>query len=162
MDCMDGDCNPWRRNRDVFDIRVPDFRELLEEIWNIDDLLGNPYGDAVVKEYSVIVGGYPVYDNFEQISERKPFIDVIKGEEDVSVIIEMPGVEKEDIDIITSENYVEVKAERGDRRYSERIKLDCGVVPETAKARYNNGVLEIVLRRKEPEQDKSLKKVKVE
>lgn len=147
MECGDGSCNPWKRRKE-FSI-FPDLRDLIEEIWN-DELVPS------FQEFTVITVEHPL-----EFREEKPFVDVIKGDEEVSVIIEMPGVEKEDIDIRASERHVEVRAERGDRKYHEKIELDCEVIPDDVKATYNNGVLEIVFRRKEPEKD-NLKKIEVQ
>ena len=44
--------------------------------------------------------------------------------------------------------------------YHEIVKLPCEVKPDTAKARYNNGVLEVVFKKKHPE--KKGKKIKIE
>ncbi len=85
-------------------------------------------------------------------SEREPFTDVIKDEKNNEVIItiEMPGVEKEDIKIEATENEVVVNAERGERKYFKRVPLDIDIDPKSAKAKYNNGVLEIKTRIAKP------------
>jgi len=152
MECGDRSCNPWKRKGfDVF----PDLRDLMEEIWR-----NGLFTPESMVEFTIVTADYPT--DFEFKEERKPFIDVIKGDKDVSVIIEMPGVEKEDIDIRASETHVEIRAERGDRKYHERIEFDCEVIPDQVKATYNNGVLEIVFKRKKPEEDKKLRKIEVE
>lgn len=66
-----------------------------------------------------------------------------------------------DIDISSSETSVDIKAEGATRRYSESVDLGCEVIPDSAKARYNNGVLEIVFKRKEPKKEER-KKVDIE
>jgi HSP20 family protein len=93
--------------------------------------------------------------------ERKPLIDVMKDDDAVTVIVEMSGVEKEDIDIKASETHVEINAEGEDRKYSEKVDLGCKIIPDSHKARYNNGVLEIVFKRNEDEEEE-MKKVNVE
>jgi len=87
-------------------------------------------------------------------SHREPFTDVIKDEKNNEVIItvEMPGVDKEDIKINATEREVEIRAEKGDRKYFKRVSLDVDVDPKSAKAKYNNGVLEIKLRIARPVQ----------
>jgi len=95
------------------------------------------------------------------VDERRPLIDVMETENEVNVIAEMPGVEKEDIDVNASENSVEIKAESVNRKYYEKVDLPSEVNPDSAKARYNNGVLEIIFERKHPKKD-DLKKVKIE
>jgi HSP20 family protein len=59
------------------------------------------------------------------------------------LILDMPGVEKGDIDLSVAEDNAVVKAERGERRYRAELKLKAEVEPESGKAEYKNGVLEI-------------------
>lgn len=83
---------------------------------------------------------------------REPFYDVIidKDRNEAIVTLEMPGVEKKDIAIDATEETIEVKAETETRRYHQRIPLEMEIDPESARATYNNGVLEIKARLKEP------------
>ncbi len=121
-----------------------------------------PEGKPEIKEFgnksSVFTRPEAGENNSE---ERRPLIDVMKGDEEVNVIAEMPGVNKEDIEISASETAVDIKAEGTTRRYSESVDLGCEVIPDSAKARYNNGVLEIVFKRKEPKKEER-KKVDIE
>ncbi|MFO7966231.1 MAG: archaeal heat shock protein Hsp20 [Archaeoglobaceae archaeon] len=121
-----------------------------------------PEGKPEIKEFgnkSEIFRGSEAGENSSE--ERRPLIDVMKGDEEVNVIAEMPGVNKEDIDISASETAVDIKAEGTTTRYSESVDLGCEVIPDSAKARYNNGVLEIVFKRKEPKKEVR-KKVDIE
>ena len=74
---------------------------------------------------------------------RSPYCDVQETDKEVIVTAELPGVSKEDIKINATENSVEISAERNDRKYRRVVALDAEVDPSTAKAKYNNGVLEI-------------------
>lgn len=95
--------------------------------------------------------------------ERKPIIDVMKTGGDVRVIMEMPGVSKEAIEVNALETTLELKAECDGRLYNEKINLGCRVFPDSAKASYNNGVLEVVIKVKEPEiGEEEKRKVEVE
>ena len=81
--------------------------------------------------------------------EREPLTDVIEGKDDVAITVEIPGVEKEDIDLEVTEDTVEIKVNNPKRKYHKLIELPCKVKPKTAKATYRNGVLDIVIKRKE-------------
>jgi HSP20 family protein len=94
------------------------------------------------------------------IEERKPLVDVIETDNEVQVIAEMPGVNKEDIELNATETSLEIRAEGESRKYYENVELPAEVEPESAKARYNNGVLEVVLRKKTPK--KEGKRIKIE
>jgi HSP20 family protein len=98
-----------------------------------------------------------------RISEAvEPFTDVIEEEDVVRVVMDMPGVEKEDIDVEATENEVVVSAERGDRKYRKTVTLPCRVKPETAKATYKNGVLTITIEKAEKEKKAKGLRIKVE
>ncbi len=103
----------------------------------------------------------PVYDFERGFREtyREPYVDVFESDKEVVVTAELPGVRKEDIDLTVREDSVEIKAEikreeekKEEAGYEHRkmfqkyytvIPLPCQVIPEKAKATYNNGVLEI-------------------
>ena len=58
-------------------------------------------------------------------------------------IFEMPGVEKGDVKVEAGEASAIITAERGDRRYRAELSFRAKVRPESGKAEYKNGVLEI-------------------
>ena len=80
--------------------------------------------------------------------DRAPIVDIIEEDETIRVIIEMPGVEKRDIDLHSRETVLKIKANSTNRRYKKDIVLPCPVIPTSSKAVFKNGVLEITLKRK--------------
>ncbi|MEM3087409.1 MAG: archaeal heat shock protein Hsp20 [Halobacteria archaeon] len=78
---------------------------------------------------------------------REPLVDVMENEKTVTVTAEVPGVEKEDVHLETSEEQVTIRVDRKDRKYFREVDLPCPVKPETAKATCKNGVLQVVLER---------------
>jgi len=115
-----------------------------------------PDGKPEIKEF----GTKPEAIIKEGVEERKPLIDVIETDDEVQVIAEMPGVNKEDIDLNATEKSLEIKAEGENRRYYEKVELPCEVISDSAKARYNNGVLEVVFKKKK--RGEKGKKIKIE
>jgi HSP20 family protein len=87
--------------------------------------------------------------------ERKPLIDVMETTEEVHVIAEMPGVDRTDVQLDTTESRLDIKAQNEFRKYSESVELPVKVDPHSAKATYRNGVLEVRLKRVQPEAEKS-------
>ncbi len=88
-------------------------------------------------------------DGKREISEqREPLTDIIEGKDDVAVTIEIPGVEKQDINLTTNEDTLEVEVDSFERKYHRVIDLPCDVQPPTTKATYKNGVLDVVIKRK--------------
>jgi len=59
------------------------------------------------------------------------------------VIVELPGVEKSIIEIAASEDRVSIKAEKDARKYRSEFPLKREVDPESAKAEYKNGILDL-------------------
>ena len=118
-----------------------------------------PDGIPRIREWGNIkpgIGRIRVSDTIE------PFTDVMEEEEEIKIIMDLPGVEKEDIDVEVSEEEVRVSAERGDRKYFKLVKLPAKVKPETAKAQYRNGVFTVTIEKVEKRKKKKREKVKVE
>ncbi|ASJ03106.1 heat-shock protein [Thermococcus profundus] len=147
----------WRRDRywDPFDI----MREIQEEI------------DAIFRD---VMRGPRLWSTREpregitEISEtwREPFADIFDRGDRFVITVELPGVRKEDIKLRVTEDAVYIEAQMKREKELERegairieryysgyrrvIQLPEEVIPEKAKARYNNGVLEIEIPKKKP------------
>jgi len=72
----------------------------------------------------------------------------------------VPGVKKEDIDLEVTENTLTIKVDTKDRKYYKEVELPCEVDPNSAKATYQNGVLDVELKKAKPK--KAGKKIKIE
>lgn len=102
-----------------------------------------------------------------------PRINIEKGEKEVIVETEIPGIKPEKIDISINDNTLTLKGKREEEKeekkknyyskefssgYFERsIKLPSGVKGEKAKAEYNNGILKISIPRTQKELGKKIK-----
>lgn len=96
------------------------------------------------------------------ISETiEPFTDILEEDDVIKVIVDMPGVEKEDIKIEATERTITISAERGDRKYFKKVNLPKPIKPETARAQYRNGVLTITAEKIEKKKGKGVS-IKVE
>lgn len=91
---------------------------------------------------------------------REPLVDVIESDDQVKVTAELPGVEKSDVDLETMETSLVINVDTESRKYYKEVELPVSVDPESAKASYNNGVLEVCLDKKVPE--KRGKKIDIE
>ncbi len=101
---------------------------------------------------------------------REPFIDLIETDKEITATAEMPGLEKEDIKINLTEDRLEISAETSreekkeekgyvyrERRsgsYYRAITLPSPVDPDSSKATYKNGVLEIKMPKTEVKKKK--------
>ncbi|WP_297497011.1 Hsp20/alpha crystallin family protein [Thermococcus sp.] len=159
----------WRRDRywDPFDL----MREIQDEI------------DAIFRDF---MRGPRVWswrepeERFEfHETWREPFADIFDKGDRFVITVELPGVRKEDIKLHVTEDTIYIEAQvrrekeleqegaiRIERYYSgyrRVIRLPEEVIPEKAKARYNNGVLEIEIPKKRPSKpEKESFEVKIE
>lgn len=94
-------------------------------------------------------------------SEREPLADITTTEKEVKVILEMPGVSKENIKINAYESTLDVRSDDPQRKYHEVIELPAEADVETARSTYKNGILEIVFDRRKESKPKG-KNIKIE
>src|SRR3712207_72671 len=94
-------------------------------------------------------------------SEREPLADIITSDKEVKVVVEIPGVNKENIKINAYDNSLEIMTNDPQRKYHRVIDLPQEADIETVKSTYKNGILEIVFNKKQQTKPKG-KEIKVE
>jgi HSP20 family molecular chaperone IbpA len=77
-------------------------------------------------------------------SEREPVYDVIAGDEDIFITVELPGTTPEKISLRASERALTVEAQ-GFRRYWKIIEMPEPVETSSLTWTFNNGVLDITI-----------------
>jgi len=127
-------------------------------------MTNGPDGRPVIERFGNTprkVTGEP--GGFKPSLEREPLVDVIEDNDVVRVIVEIPGVRKQDIELSTTDNSLLIQAQSDDKRrkYYKELDLPCIVIPESASAKFKNGVLEVELK-KEGILDKPETKVRVD
>lgn len=105
-----------------------------------------PDGKPVFQEF----GNIPHVGTVEIPGSREPLVDVQETDDEVQITAEVPGVKKEDIDLEVTGNTLIIKVEGKDRKYYKEVELPAEVDPDSAKASYNNGVLDIQLKKVKP------------
>ncbi|VVB85157.1 Small heat shock protein HSP16.5 [uncultured archaeon] len=160
----------WRKTeRGIFDELENEFEQMNELMSRMMTSLGK---DPQVYGFSIQVGpeGIPHVERFGNVLPvgkdhdlREPFATSIinEKENEFNITAEMPGISKEDIEVNATENEVVLTAEGSGRKYYKSIAAPSPVDPDSAKAKYNNGVLEVTLRLKEPPRSKG-KKIDIE
>lgn len=80
---------------------------------------------------------------------REPLVDINEEEAQLIVIAEMPGVVKDDIELKATSHSLTIstKISDGSRKYYKEIELPCAINSDYAKARYQNGLLEVKLKK---------------
>ena len=140
---------------------------------NPSDLVGNfPYYYG----YQVTIGpdGKPHVREFgnvkpsakglvEQSGTRAPLVDTALDEKQntLKITAEMPGVNKEDVKVNVSDQYVTIHAEKGEKKYHTDIPVDVELDDASAKATYSNGILELKIKLKQAPKSKA-KEIRVE
>jgi HSP20 family protein len=75
--------------------------------------------------------------------EREPVVDVFDEGEHLTLVTELQGVGKDDIDIRTVDDKLIISVDKPSRKYYREIPLPATVRPERIEARYRNGVLQV-------------------
>ncbi len=135
------------------------FQRMSRSFGGFDDIFENVKRDG--KSYGPFYYGYTMtvgpdgkpqiqeYGNVQpgllQADTREPLIDTIVDEKEnvLKLVAEIPGVEKSDIKVVVDGNVVNVDAEHGDKKYHGKVPIKRKVDPDSAKASYTNGILEV-------------------
>ena len=137
-----------RRNRKKNPNDIFGLEELLDA-W-MDMMAVIPQIDARAMPKTALFGK-PKHEGTMSYEER---------DKDIVFTIDMPGVEKKDIDVKVEDHSITVKAENGgSRKYNYSRKFKPSVDIDSAKATFKNGVLDITLT-KVPETSKG-KSIKI-
>jgi HSP20 family protein len=91
-------------------------------------------------------------------SEREPLADVVTTDKELKVIVEMPGINKENIKVNAYDNSVEISTkENAERKYHRIVELPAEADIDTVKSTYKNGILEITFSKKAKPKGKEIK-----
>ena len=79
---------------------------------------------------------------------REPLVDVIEEPDQIKVVTELPGVEKDEIDLYATSRTLTINVSNPQRRFYKQLDLPAEVDESSASSTYRNGILETVLRKK--------------
>lgn len=176
----DEDKNDKRRNRrnpfdlfgmDEFERMFREMERMMEEAFKDSTFKNIKPGRSFVHGFNIHVGpdGKPHFSEFGNRSlknsdgkksfteEREPLTDVIESKDEVAVTVEIPGVEKQDIDLKATTDNLEIHVNTAQRKYHKNVDLPCSVKPKTTKATYKNGVLDVSIKKKQKDSDDGYK-----
>jgi len=80
--------------------------------------------------------------------QREPLVDVLDEGEEVVVVAELPGVEKEDINLHVAEDRLTISVDTPQRKCQKKLPLPEEVDSKSVKVSYKNGVLEVRFKKK--------------
>lgn len=114
--------------------------------------------------FSVRTGlaGEPVIEQFGNIHEtesgsvvtesREPIMDLLNEDDRIVIIMELPGIDENDVSVKVEGDILELAACTRDRRYQKTVRLPSAIVPDALESSYRNGILELRLAKREPSQ----------
>ena len=76
---------------------------------------------------------------------REPFTDVTQEDDVVRAVAEIPGVAKEDIKLECTGNVLSIAVDTPGKKFTKDLALPCKVDVDSARAEYNNGLLEVTM-----------------
>jgi HSP20 family protein len=145
-------------------------REIGPIVYGYSATIG-PDGKPIIREFGNIKspgssisdsrGGFTPATGPQITAEREPLADVITSDKEVKVVVELPGVTKENIKVNSYDNSVEISAGTSDRKYRRVVDLPPEADTQAAKSNYKNGILEIVFNKKQESKPKG-KEINVE
>ncbi len=79
---------------------------------------------------------------------RAPIYEQVVDEKEGSLrlLVELPGVSKDDVQLSALEDKVTLEAVKEDRKYRTEIVLQRDIDPDSGAASFNNGLLEVVFK----------------
>lgn len=103
------------------------------------------------------LGGKPIVEPFGNVKktpqgpvveeEREPLVDIFDEQDHVSVIIELPGIQLNDIHTEIKGDVLTLSAANSSHKYYKEVILPKKVNPNTASSKYTNGIFEIRIKK---------------
>ena len=163
------DYDDWRR--DFFDDFFGDFDEEMkrinERMFRVFDSMrkhgGEFQSEPFIYGFSYRIGpdGKPTFQEVGNVSPnrrgiteqeehpiREPLADVTEDKENIYLTFELPGVNKENIDLKVDDDLVTISVDDPARKYYKEVPLQTEVVSDSASAKFVNGILDVTLKKK--------------
>lgn len=131
-------------------------RQMGPFVWGWSVTIG-PDKKPVIREFGNLKPSYGARTGeppFNIRKEREPLVDVLESDREIMVVAELPGVDKQNINISATERTLNISVDTPERKYHKELELPDEVDPSSGKSSYKNGVLEITLRRSKEKKPK--------
>jgi len=137
--------------------------DIQKEIMKNKDKFGFPF----IHGFNVNIGadGKPRVDSFGNLKQkpsgktkveqsREPLVEINEEANQLVIIAEMPGVTKEDVELKATNHSLTIstKSDSFGKKYYKEIELPVAINSDYAKARLQNGILEVKLKKVDEKQ----------
>jgi len=170
--------DPWWRRRKK---KSPWFSDIYEELERLSDMIEETMQKAFenssdnssfrrnrIQGFSLKIGpdgkpkireidDNPEQDETEYGDDFEPLVDIIEDETILVILVALPGVKKDDIDLRITENCLSISVDTEDFEWYDELSLPSKVSTKSAHASYKNGVLEVRINKV----DKTIKEGKI-
>ena len=102
-----------------------------------------PDGKPIIQRF----GNPPMDEGVESAHSLEPLVDVVEENDEIIVVAEVPGVERDEIKVRIKGTSLTIHADNPERPYHTVIDLPSEVRKEDAKSAIRNGVLEVRLKK---------------
>lgn len=168
----DKDERDWRDDFDEFfenfGFDFEKFNERMMKLWDrmLKDSETETFGPYVYGfTYKIGPDGRPTFEEFGNVPQgkmygetpklekdvREPITDITEDKEKVYITYELPGISKENIELNVSEYNVTIEVKEGPRKYYKSIDFGYELKPESAGAKFINGILDVSVDRAKKE-----------
>ena len=110
----------------------------------------DPDGKPTIREFGNMkpqfVDGKITPINFHE--KREPLVDIIEEDDTVRVIAELPGVNKEDIQLYSTPSEMTISVDTDQKKFFKELKFASEVDENSAHSVYLNGILETVFKKR--------------
>ncbi len=150
-----------RKPKNFFDDEL--FREEFDRIEKMfEEIFREGFPDTAVRGRKPLVYGFSVtadsrgkpqarkFGHVQKTDAREPLVDVIDGEKEVTVVAELPGVEKQFLKLNVEGRHLNIAVTDPSHRFSKRVALPAEVFENESNATLKNGILEVRLKKKNP------------
>lgn len=125
----------------------------------MEEFMKDPHGtNPFVFGFSMKVGpdGKPIMQRFGNAPDQQgikmtpqlePLVDVIEENDEIVVVAEMPGVDKDNIKVKVKGSMLTIDVDDPERPYHKALELPSKVKKEDARSAIRNGILEVRFRK---------------
>lgn len=130
---------------------------------------GNRFADLLITGFNAINGSGDVLSNIFDYNDSLPRIDILESEQYIIVLVEVPGVKPENIDLDfynnrlsisgirenVGENFTKIQQEISYRRFSRVVNLPLSVTNQNnVETKLENGILKISIDKSQEERNR--------